>query len=215
MDVACCDLDVSVAEGRAPLSPGYAQGHEGIAEVVETGAGVTGVRPGDRVIVPFQVSCGQCRECPACAVALGAHVDYVDTDAIRLAAAERLGAAARDRDLPDRSWAPYPVTVSTSARPEALVATLRATWPGGVCTCTSIFFGDRALPLPLWWMYTSGVRFVTGRVNARADIPAVLDVLAAGTDLAPAVESVVEWADAPAAWAGLRGKTIVTRDPVA
>ena len=107
----------------------------------------------------------------ACAVALGAHVDYVDTDAIRLAAAERLGAAARDRDLPDRSWAPYPVTVSTSARPEALVATLRATWPGGVCTCTSIFFGDRTLPLPLWWMYTSGVRFVTGRVNARADIP--------------------------------------------
>ena len=151
----------------------------------------------------------------AVAVALGAHVDYVDTDAIRLAAAERLGAAARDRDLPDRSWAPYPVTVSTSARPEALVATLRATWPGGVCTCTSIFFGDRVLPLPLWWMYTSGVRFVTGRVNARADIPAVLDLLAAGTDLAPAVESVVEWADAPAAWAGLRGKTIVTRDPVA
>jgi hypothetical protein len=64
-------------------------------------------------------------------------------------------------------------------------------------------------------MYTTGVRFVTGRANARADIPAVLDLLAAGTDLGPVVESVVGWADAPAAWAGLRGKTVVTRDPAA
>ena len=61
-------------------------------------------------------------------------------------------------------------------------------------------------------MYTTGVRFVTGRANARADIPAVLDLLAAGADLAPVVESVVDWADAPAAWAGLRGKTVITRD---
>jgi threonine dehydrogenase-like Zn-dependent dehydrogenase len=309
--VACCDLDVSVAQGRAPLSPGFAQGHEGIAEVVETGADVTGVRPGDHVIVPFQVSCGQCRECrrgltgscasipslsmyglgsmagldaggfladlvlvpyadamlvllpagldpvavaslsdnipdgwrtvgpyateltaldpadrrvlvtggqsiglyaSALAVALGAHVDYVDTDAARLAVAERLGAAAHDRDLPNRSWVPYPVTVCAAARPESLIATLRATWPGGVCTSSSLLFADRVLGLPLWWMYTTGVRFVTGRVDARATIPAVLDLLATGLDLAPVVESVVSWADAPAAWAGMRGKTVITRD---
>jgi threonine dehydrogenase-like Zn-dependent dehydrogenase len=312
--VACCDLDVSVARGSAPLAPGYAQGHEGIAEVVETGAGVTGARPGDRVIVPFQVSCGQCRECrrgltgscasvpplsmyglgpmagldgggfladlvlvpyadamliplpagldpvpvaslsdnipdawrtvgpyagelaaldpadrrvlvtggrsiglyaAAIAVALGARVDYVDTDPVRLATAERLGAVPRDRDLPDRSWTPYPVTVCAAARPESLIGTLRATWPGGVCTSSALLFADRVLGLPLWWMYTTGIRFVTGRVDARAAIPAVLDLLAKGLDLGPVVETVASWADAPAAWAAMRGKTVITREPAA
>ena len=61
--VACCDLDVAVAHGYAPLPPGYAVGHEGLFEVVAVGDGVRGVRPGDRVVVPFQISCGDCREC--------------------------------------------------------------------------------------------------------------------------------------------------------
>src|SRR5580693_8509859 len=61
--VACCDLDVAVAHGRAPLPPGYAVGHEGLAEVVAVGDDVSGVQVGDRVVVPFQISCGICREC--------------------------------------------------------------------------------------------------------------------------------------------------------
>ncbi|MCK9896262.1 alcohol dehydrogenase catalytic domain-containing protein [Frankia sp. AgB32] len=61
--VACCDLDVAVAQSRAPLPPGYAQGHEGVAEVVAVGGAVTTLRPGDRVVVPFQLNCGHCREC--------------------------------------------------------------------------------------------------------------------------------------------------------
>ena len=60
--VACCDLDVAVAHGRLPLPPGYAVGHEGLAEVVAVGDDVSGVRVGDRVVVPFQISCGACRE---------------------------------------------------------------------------------------------------------------------------------------------------------
>jgi len=61
--VACCDLDVAVAQGRLPLPPGHAVGHEGIGEVIAVGAAVQGVAPGDRVVIPFQISCGQCREC--------------------------------------------------------------------------------------------------------------------------------------------------------
>src|ERR1700739_811130 len=61
--VACCDLDVAVAHGQAPLLPGYAVGHEGLAEVVAVGDGVSNVQVGDRVVVPFQISCGDCREC--------------------------------------------------------------------------------------------------------------------------------------------------------
>ena len=61
--VACCDLDVAVAEGRLPMPPGHAVGHEGIGEVVAVGDTVQGVKPGDRVVIPFQISCGHCREC--------------------------------------------------------------------------------------------------------------------------------------------------------
>ena len=209
------------------MPPGHAVGHEGVAEVVAVGDAVSDVRVGDRVVVPFQISCGHCRECrrgatgscgslplmamygmaplagldgggfmadlvlvpyadamlipipeavdpvavaslsdnipdgwravgpfryelaeltdsdrrvlvvgrlsigvyaAALAAAMGAHVDYVDTDANRLAAAEKLGAVAHDLAKPARSWDPYPVTVHTSGDPAVLSATLRATW---------------------------------------------------------------------------------------
>jgi threonine dehydrogenase-like Zn-dependent dehydrogenase len=64
LTVAACDLDVAVVRGRAPLPGPFAFGHEGIAEVVTTGEAVTAVAPGDRVVVPAQISCGAC---PACA----------------------------------------------------------------------------------------------------------------------------------------------------
>ena len=61
--VATCDLDVGVLRGQFPLVGGYPFGHEGVAEVVAVGDGVTSVRPGDRVVVPFQISCGTCAPC--------------------------------------------------------------------------------------------------------------------------------------------------------
>ncbi|CDO88435.1 alcohol dehydrogenase [Mycobacterium triplex] len=307
--VACCDLDVAVANGQAPLPPGYAVGHEGLAEVVAVGDAVSGVRPGDWVVVPFQISCGNCSACrrgatgscasvplmamyglgplaglngggfmsdevlvpyadamlipvpdgvqpnaiaslsdnipdgwravgpyaaelaaldasdrrvlvigklsiglyaAAFAAALGARVDYVDHDVRRLAAAEKLGAVVHDRVKPDKSWEPYPVTVHTSADPSLLAATLRATWPDGVCTDTGIYY-QPVVEMPLLPMYTRGVRFVTGRVNARSAIPAVLELLAGGCDLGPAVDRVVPWAEAPSVWPTMTGKTVFTR----
>jgi threonine dehydrogenase-like Zn-dependent dehydrogenase len=307
--VACCDLDVAVARGSAPLPPGYAVGHEGLAEVVAVGDDVSDVRVGDRVVVPFQISCGTCRECrrgvtgscgsvplmamyglgplagldgggfmsdlvlvpyadamlirvpanvdpvavaslsdnipdgwrtigpfsaelaaldhadrrvlvigrlsiglyaAAFAAALGCRVDYVDTDAHRLAAAEKLGAVVHDIAKPDKSWEPYPVTVHTSADPSLLSATLRATWPDGVCTDTGIYY-QASVEMPLLPMYTRGVRFVTGRVSARAVIPEILELLAGGCDLSPVVDRVVAWDDAPSVWPTMIGKTVFSR----
>ncbi len=54
--VASCDLDVAAVRGQVPLAGEWAVGHEGVAEVVEVGSDVTGVKPGDRVVVPFQLS---------------------------------------------------------------------------------------------------------------------------------------------------------------
>ena len=45
------------------MPPGHAVGHEGLAEVVAVGDEVTKVRVGDRVVVPFQINCGECNAC--------------------------------------------------------------------------------------------------------------------------------------------------------
>ena len=60
--VARCDLDLPMA--TAGLFPGpFALGHETVAEVVSVGEQVRQRRRGDRVLVPFQVSCGTCSAC--------------------------------------------------------------------------------------------------------------------------------------------------------
>ncbi|MFE3193944.1 zinc-binding dehydrogenase [Nocardia sp. NPDC059240] len=61
--VATCDIDPAILQGRFPLPGPYAFGHEGVAEVIAVGAEVTSVLPGDRVVVPFQISCGACDSC--------------------------------------------------------------------------------------------------------------------------------------------------------
>ncbi len=61
--VATCDLDVAVLSGRFPLPGPYPFGHEGVIEIVEVGDEVTTVVPGDRAVVPFQISCGACEPC--------------------------------------------------------------------------------------------------------------------------------------------------------
>ena len=61
--VARCDLDVAIATGAAGMLGPFAFGHETVAEVVDVGDGVRSVRPGDRVVVPFQISCGICGRC--------------------------------------------------------------------------------------------------------------------------------------------------------
>jgi len=139
----------------------------------------------------------------------GAQVDYVDTDPQRLAMAEKLGATVHDKPTPDKSMDPYPITVHTTADPAVLAATMRATWPDGVCTDTGVYLSG--VEMPLLAMYTRGLRFVTARVNARAAIPEVLELVSAHCDLAPAVDRVVAWEDAPQAWPAMTGKTVFTR----
>jgi len=62
-----CDLDRAILAGRTPFAqkPGFAIGHECVAEVLAIGDKVRTVRPGDVVVVPFKISCGNCRECRA------------------------------------------------------------------------------------------------------------------------------------------------------
>jgi S-(hydroxymethyl)glutathione dehydrogenase / alcohol dehydrogenase len=59
-----CHTDAFTLSGQDPegLFPAI-MGHEGGAVVVETGAGVTSVKPGDHVIPLYIPECGQCKFC--------------------------------------------------------------------------------------------------------------------------------------------------------
>jgi alcohol dehydrogenase len=305
--VALCDLDQPTIRGETPIPGPIALGHESIAEVVEVGEGVSTVAPGDLVVVPFQISCGECERCRAgltgnclavpersmygfgpvvggdwggalsdllrvpyadamllplpdgiepehaaslcdnvadgyrtvapqlerapgaavlivagaahsislyalqTALALGAAgVSFVDDDDDRLAKAAELGAtpveAASDVDR-----AAYPITVDGSASKEGLALALRSTEPGGWCTSVGIIY-EPEVPLPLLEMYGNGVNFHIGRAMSRATLPAVLDLVAAGS-LAPerVTSRVTTWDRAPEAVLEPETKLIITR----
>lgn len=61
--VARCDLDPAIAMGLYPMAPPFAMGHEMVGEIVDLGDAVSGFHIGQRVIVPFQASCGDCAPC--------------------------------------------------------------------------------------------------------------------------------------------------------
>jgi threonine dehydrogenase-like Zn-dependent dehydrogenase len=61
---AICGSDLHLYEVLGPfLSPGDVLGHEPMGVVEEVGADVTHIKPGDRVVVPFNISCGSCWMC--------------------------------------------------------------------------------------------------------------------------------------------------------
>jgi threonine dehydrogenase-like Zn-dependent dehydrogenase len=59
-----CGSDLHLYEMLgAFMSPGDVLGHEAIGIVLEVGPDVHQIRPGDRVVVPFQIACGHCWMC--------------------------------------------------------------------------------------------------------------------------------------------------------
>jgi threonine dehydrogenase-like Zn-dependent dehydrogenase len=59
-----CGSDLHLYEVFGPfMTPGDVLGHEPIGIVEEVGPDVPDLRPGDRVVVPFQIACGSCWMC--------------------------------------------------------------------------------------------------------------------------------------------------------
>lgn len=307
--VAACDLDVALLRGQAPFPGPFALGHEFVAEVVELGDAVPGFARGQRVVVSFQITCGQCVRCrrgltgscasvpagsmyglrPRRAISLGGdwggalsdlvrvpfathmmlalpagvepaavasvsdnvadawravapplrdqpgaeilivgsassiplyavliaracgagRVDFVASDPDTRARAATLGATVLPGSIPKRAGS-YPITVDASFDPAGLACALRSLAPEGICTSTSIYFTEVALPL--LELYTRGVQFVTGRVNSRAVLPAVLDLVASGALRPELVTSeIVAWDEAPRALASPTRKPVFVR----
>ena len=60
---AICGSDLHPYHGRVGVGDVFPIGHEFVGVVEEVGPEVRGVRPGDRVVAPFSVSCGSCYTC--------------------------------------------------------------------------------------------------------------------------------------------------------
>ena len=61
---AICGSDLHLLDGYVPaMLKGDIMGHEFMGEVVETGSDVKILQTGDRVVVPFTISCGSCFFC--------------------------------------------------------------------------------------------------------------------------------------------------------
>ncbi|RDW61226.1 glutathione-independent formaldehyde dehydrogenase [Aspergillus mulundensis] len=60
---AICGSDLHMYEGRTAAEAGITFGHENLGIVEELGDGVTLLKKGDRVVMPFNVADGRCRNC--------------------------------------------------------------------------------------------------------------------------------------------------------
>jgi glutathione-independent formaldehyde dehydrogenase len=96
---AICGSDLHMYDGRTTVQRGTVLGHEPLGVVEQVGEAVTGVRAGDRVVMPFNISCGTCFNCTrgytaACLsvnpTAHGGAYGYVGMGPYRGAQAERL-----------------------------------------------------------------------------------------------------------------------------
>lgn len=60
---AICGSDLHIYQGALPTRKDYVVGHEPMGIVEEVGPEVTKVKKGDRIVLPFNVSCGHCHYC--------------------------------------------------------------------------------------------------------------------------------------------------------
>ncbi len=61
---AICGSDLHLMDGLMPtMESGDILGHEFMGEVVETGSAITKFKKGDRIVVPFNINCGECSQC--------------------------------------------------------------------------------------------------------------------------------------------------------
>ncbi len=203
---------VPLPDGLAPelaagASDSITDGHRAVAPALAA-------RPGAAVLVCGGAMSGSIGlYAVAHATALGSEdVLYVDPDAGRRVIAEGYGARALDH-VPERVDRRFPISVDASATREGLALALGSLDHDGVCTSTAIYFDPATIPpFPLLSMCVMNTTFVTGRIHARRDAPAVLNLIASETlDVAPVTTCVVPFDDAADALAEDYTKLIFAR----
>ena len=140
--VATCDLDAMIVAGASPFPAPFTIGHEGVGEVIDVGENVTAFAPGDRVVIPFQVSCGTCAACLAGRTGNCSTVPFGSTYGFGFGDTYWGGFLADEVRVPyaDHMLVPLPAGVPAEAAASAsdnipdgyrTVSMLRNQWPGG------------------------------------------------------------------------------------
>lgn len=187
-------------------------------------------RPGASVLIVGGFAQSVSLYAVGAAVALRAgRVLYLDDDPGRRAVAARIGVDVQPLSLTDRrdtakaarakasgtaaaGYEQFDITVDGSGDPEALDFVIASTAPNGVCTSIAIYFTPTT-PLPLVRMYSKGITFITGRVEARGHLPAVLEACADGHFHPEHVTSrVVPFSEAAEAMSDPSPKLVFTND---
>lgn len=141
---------------------------------------------------------------------MGSNVTLVDPTGSAAAAADRIGAGFLEdpAELPTRS---YPVTVDASMNPETLRNVIRATADGGEIT-VSTMYPEPLTGLPMMELFERCATLRTGQPDARAHLPAVLDLLTADQMDDVALTAVLPWDEAGDAFGQGHGKFVVSRE---
>lgn len=63
IELGICGSDLHMYQGRTAAESGLVFGHENMGIIEEVGSGVTLLKKGDRVVMPFNVADGRCRNC--------------------------------------------------------------------------------------------------------------------------------------------------------
>ncbi len=202
-------LCVPLPEGTDPVA--VASLSDNLPDAWRTVAPGLADRPGADVLVVAGAAPSIGLYATAIARALGAaSTTYLDRDPARLAVAERLGARVLDGDPPHRAGE-FGVTVDASASARGLGCALRSTAAGGTCTSVGIYT-EPTTPVPLAETYWTGFTFRSGRVDARAVMPRVLDLVVSGAlDPRQVGALVALWDDVVAAAAASPTKLVLTR----
>jgi alcohol dehydrogenase len=124
--IATCDLDCPLAMGMLQMPLPLHLGHECVAEVLAIGELVKSVRPGEKVIVPYEISCGQCPQCKAGFTASCATVPPVSAFGMGFATGHFGGAYA------DMLTVPF-ADAMLVALPEDLVPSAAASVSDNIC----------------------------------------------------------------------------------
>ncbi|QNP62532.1 Zn-dependent alcohol dehydrogenase [Streptomyces genisteinicus] len=110
-----CHSDLSLSDGTMRLPVPAVLGHEGAGTVVSVGEGVTGVAPGDGVVLNWAPSCGVCHPCTLgevwlCndALAGASRVHAVSRDGTELHPGLNVGAFAEETVVPANCVLPVP-----------------------------------------------------------------------------------------------------------
>lgn len=98
--VSTCDFDHLMVSGSTPAPFPFALGHEFVARVLEIGSEVRNVAVGDIVVVPFQISCGQCEACQRGETAACGAVGWLSCYGLGALAGDWGGAAADRVSVP-------------------------------------------------------------------------------------------------------------------